>query len=108
MNKLKAGSYTITDNFVFDTIGNTATANTFNSTTFYIPNYAGSTNKSFSFDQVNENNTTAANQVLGSVLWSNTAAITSISLTSPGYNFVQYSTASLYGITKGSGGATVA
>lgn len=100
------GSYAITDNFVFDTVGNTATSNIFNNASFYFPNYAGNANKSFAFDQVNENNTTASNQVLGAVLWSSTAAITSISLTSPGYNWVQYSTASLYGIRKGSDGIT--
>jgi hypothetical protein len=103
------GSYTITDNFLFDTVGNTATANTFNSSTIYVPNYAGSTNKSFSIDTVNENNTTASNQVLEAGIWSSTAVITSLSLSSPGYNFVQYSTATLYGILKGSsGGVTVA
>lgn len=102
------GSYTIGDNFLFDTVGNTATSNTFNSSNIYIPNYAGSTNKSFSVDTVNENNATASNQVLEAGLWSSTAAITSISITSPGYNLMQYSSATLYGITKGSsGGVTV-
>jgi hypothetical protein len=100
------GSYAIGDNFLFDTVGNTATANTFNSSTIYIPNYAGSANKSFSIDTVNENNTTASNQVLEAGLWSSTAAITSISITSPGYNLMQYSTATLYGIKSGQSGTT--
>jgi hypothetical protein len=84
-----------------------ATANTFNSTDIYIPNYAGSTNKSYSVDNVDENNGTAADQNIIAGLWSDTAAITSIALTSATGDWVQYSTASLYGITKGDGGATV-
>jgi len=76
----------------------TATANTFGNTEVYIPNYAGSTNKSLSADGVNENNATEAYADLGAGLWSNTAAITSITLTPNSGNFVQYSTATLYGI----------
>lgn len=87
------------------TNGNTATSNTFGNLQMYIPNYAGSTNKSFSADMVTENNATAADQRIYAGLWSNTSAITSISLTTT--TFAQYSTAYLYGLTKGSGGATV-
>ena len=76
----------------------TATANTFGNTEVYIPNYAGSTNKSLSADGVNENNATEAYADLGAGLWSNTAAITSITLTPNLGNFAQYSTATLYGI----------
>ena len=74
------------------------TASTFGNTEFYIPNYAGSNNKSVSTDGVSENNATAAYQYLNAGLWSNTAAITSIALTTNKGNFVQYSTATLYGI----------
>lgn len=91
------------------TDANDETANTFSNNSIYFPNYAGSTNKSFSIDTVVEHNST--NNIMGVLagLWSNTAAITSLSFTmSSGGNFVQYSTASLYGITKGSGGALVA
>jgi hypothetical protein len=84
-----------------------ATSNTFGNVQIYIPNYAGSTNKSFSVDGVTENNGTTALQMISASLWSNTAAITSISLDLVNGNFTQYATASLYGITKGSGGATV-
>ena len=81
------------------TIGGTAsTASTFNSTEIYIPNYAGSTNKSFSTDNVTENNATLAYVNLTAGLWSTTSAITSISISLPTGTFVQYSTASLYGI----------
>ena len=81
--------------------GTTATSNTFANSDIYIPNYAGSSNKSFSGDSVTENNATGAIADLLANLWSNTAAITSISL-SPllGTLFTQYSTATLYGILK--------
>jgi hypothetical protein len=80
----------------------TATASTFANYELYIPNYAGSTNKSMSIDAVTENNATAAYATLTAGLWSNTAAITGITLfsTTGGGNFVQYSTATLYGINK--------
>lgn len=75
------------------------TANTFSNFEMYIPNYAGSNNKSVSIDLVTENNATDANQVLQAALWANTAAITRITLDIPGANtFVQHSTATLYGI----------
>jgi hypothetical protein len=84
--------------------GSGATSNTFGNGQVYIPNYAGSTNKSFSIDSVVENNATAGRQNLFAGLWSNTAAITAVTFT--GDTFLQHSTASLYTITKGSGGAT--
>jgi hypothetical protein len=78
-----------------------ATANTFSNGEVYIPNYAGSTNKSFSTDNVSENNSTLAYASLNAGLWSSTAAITSISLNiAVGQNFAQYSTATLYGISN--------
>ena len=77
----------------------TNTSNTFSSVSIYIPNYAGSNNKSVSIDVVQENNDTFANATLLAGLWSNTAAITSIMLDAGlGTNLVQYSTATLYGI----------
>lgn len=79
--------------------GSGDTANTFSSTQYYIPNYAGSTNKSISFEAVMENNGTTAYIDMGALLWSNTAAITSIKLaTHTGANYAQYSTAYLYGV----------
>jgi hypothetical protein len=78
----------------------TATASTFGSAEFYVPNYAGSTNKSISVDSVIETNAVTAYADLNALLWSNTAAITSITLTPAFGSFVQYSTATLYGISK--------
>ena len=75
------------------------TASTFGNTEFYIPNYAGSANKSVSVDSVGENNATYAEMDLIAGLWSNTAAITSISIIpNIGTLLLQYSTAYLYGI----------
>ena len=92
-----------TDGYVGDIAGTTATASTFSNTEIYFPNYASSTNKSFSTDNVTENNGTEAWAFMVAGLRSNTAAITSISLgpLSPQtWSFSQYSTATLYGISK--------
>lgn len=85
------------------------TSNTFNNVMMYIPNYAGNTNKSISLDSVIENNATASFQVIAASIWNNTAAINRITLLDALLgNQVQYSSATLYGITKGSsGGVTV-
>ena len=76
----------------------TYTANTFSNFSTYIPNYAGSNNKSYSVDGVTENNATASYQIMYAGLWSNTAAINQITLVPDTLNFVQYTTATLYGI----------
>lgn len=89
--------------------GGGETANTFNNATIYIPNYTGSTNKVVSFDGVIETDSNVVIMGISAGTWANTSAITSISLipTFGGSDtYVQHSTASLYGILKGSGGAT--
>jgi hypothetical protein len=88
------------------TNGNTSTANTFTNSSVYFPNYAGSSNKSISFDSVMENNGTLAFQEIMAGLWSQTAAITSLTFTASGSGatLVAGSTISLYKITKGSDG----
>jgi hypothetical protein len=79
--------------------GGTTTANTFDNTEIYIPNYAGSTNKSLSSDSVAENNATGdIYDVFTALLWSNTSAINAITLSPTNNSFAQYSTATLYGI----------
>lgn len=94
-----AASYSRTDNLnIFIVPGSTATASTFGNAEIYIPNYTSSNYKSFSIDGVSEDNATGAYQKLQATLWSNTAAITSITLTSQNGSFAQYSTATLYGI----------
>lgn len=80
-------------------VGSTATASVFSNGEIYIPNYTGSTNKSFSVNTVAENNATAGILVFFAGLWSNTAAITGIKFLTDS-NFAQYSSMSLYGILK--------
>jgi hypothetical protein len=75
------------------------TANTFSNFELYIPNYTGSTFKSWSVDTVTENNATAANSQLIAGLWSNTSAITSVEIVGTSA-FVQHTTATLYGVLK--------
>ena len=77
---------------------NNYTASTFSSSQCYIPNYAGSSNKSFSIDSTEENNATLSEMVLIAGLWSNTTAINRITLVPYSGTFAQYSTAYLYGI----------
>jgi hypothetical protein len=81
---------------------NGSTASTFSNCEIYIPNYAGSNNKSISVDAVTEQNgTTGYFQYLSANLWSDSAAITSLSFAdNGGHNIGQYSTAYLYGISN--------
>ena len=82
----------------------------FGSVSVYIPNYTGTTAKSISTDSVTENNATTAYQAITATLFSGiTTGITSLLFGdgSAGGGFAVGSTASLYGILKGSGGATV-
>ena len=76
----------------------TWTSNTFGNVSVYVTNYASSNNKSISIDSVSENNATEAYATLTAGLWSNSAAITSLKIKAGSGNFVQYSTATLYGI----------
>ena len=80
--------------------GSSATSNTFCNNEMYIPNYTSSNQKSFSVDRAIENNSSTQNLLsIFAGIWTGTAAITSISI-APFYGtlFVQYSTATLYGI----------
>lgn len=92
--------------------GHNATASVFGNAEIYIPNYTSANNKSLSIDTVTENNATASYMNLQAGLWSNTAAITQVTITLDTGNFVQYTTATLYGISNanttvgGSGKAT--
>jgi hypothetical protein len=81
-----------------------ATSNTFSNNSIYIPNYTGSTNKSFSFETVTENNATFAYQRICAGLLANTAAITQLTFDPDNKDLVAGSTISLYGILKGSDG----
>jgi microcompartment protein CcmK/EutM len=80
--------------------GLTATSNTFSNGSIYIPNYAGSNFKSILSETTAENNATSSPFYVNAALWSNTSAITSITLTSTSNKIVQYSTAYLYGVSN--------
>ena len=91
------------DEFIWmHTCSSASTSDTFNFSTIYIPNYAGSTNKSISVEFASENNGAAAEVGAEAGLWSNTAAITSITfLPDVGYgNIKSGSSFYLFGITK--------
>ena len=88
-------------NYVREINGNTATASTFASVEIYVPNYTSSNYKSFSSEGVTENNAGVGVRTgITAGLWSSTAAITSITLTATGGDFVQYTTATLYGVAN--------
>ena len=74
------------------------TANTFANIETYIPNYTSANYKSFSSDAVSENNATSNQLGMFAMLWSQTSAISSITLSPNTGSFVQYSTFSLYGL----------
>jgi len=78
---------------------NARTANTFGNNEVYIPNYAGSNQKSISTDSVTEGNGSSF-EILGlwAGKWTGTAAITSIKIASDTGNLAEYSTAYLYGV----------
>lgn len=80
----------------FSSQSNNLTANTFSNIQFYLSNYAGSRKKSVSIDAVTENNATAAYMTINAGLLNATAAITSLSISMGGPNFLQHSSASLY------------
>jgi hypothetical protein len=90
--------------------GSTATASTFSNNEIYIPNYTSSNYKSYSVDTVTENNATESYAYIAAGLWSDTPALTSLTLTPDNGTFVEGSTFYLYGIsnvtsgTKATGG----
>jgi hypothetical protein len=77
-----------------------STSSTFSNGEIYIPNYTGSTTKSYSVFSANENNGTPASMSIIAGLWNQTAAITSITLTPGSGNFAEGSVVSLYKIKK--------
>ena len=77
---------------------NTYTANTFGSAEIYIPNYASANYKSVSIEGVEENNSASNFQLLTALLWSQTAAINRVVINNAYGNFMEFSSATLYGI----------
>lgn len=88
------------------TNGANSTANTFNNSQIYIPNYRQAASKSISIDAVMEQNSAESYPQIWAGLWANNDPITSIQIQG-NTNFTQNSTASLYGILKGTSGGVV-
>jgi hypothetical protein len=82
--------------------GGTTTSSTFGNFSIYIPNYTSSTFKQVIIDYATETNATTVYSGLIAGLWRNTGAISNTSFgNTTSSTFQQYSTLSLYGITKG-------
>jgi hypothetical protein len=85
-------------------IGSSLTANTFNNLEIYIPNYTSGNNKPISADGSASSNSTADftyQSMFLAGLWANVAAIDRVTLfggNAGTLNFLQHSTATLYGI----------
>jgi hypothetical protein len=88
--------------------GGNLSSNLFGTFWMEIPFYQGSGVKTFIADWAYGNTTTAASQGINTGYWSGTSAVTSLTLL-PYFSTTirQHSIFSLYGRTKGSGGATV-
>ena len=104
-NSSVVASTTTTSEVVYaGLIASTATANTFSNISVYCPNYTSSNYKSFSSEGVSENNSGVADSAFAGInswVWSDSAAITSLTFKSATSNsFVQYSNAYLYGISN--------
>jgi hypothetical protein len=76
------------------------TTSTFTNTEIYIPNYTSSNTKSYSIDNVTEQNAVGWDTILAleAGLWNGTAAINQIDFTLDYGSWAQYSTFSLYGL----------
>lgn len=83
-----------------------ATASTFSNVSLYVPNYSLATwYKSMVIHSSSENNGTTGYNRMTNGLWANNSPINSVSLIAEsGSSFVQYSSASLYGVRSGSDG----
>ena len=95
-----AGSFSASYCHVGYVIADSAAASTFGSGEIYLPNYAGSTNKSYSAIGVGETNAVAVDMGTSAGLWSSTNAIDAIKIFINGMDLKSGSSAYLYGITK--------
>jgi hypothetical protein len=100
-----ASSFTNTNGRIGLINATDSTPNTFSSFSIYVPNYTSAVNKSASVEGVLENNASSRGiENLEAFLWSDTAAITTLTLDLELASFISGSTVSLYGILKGSDG----
>lgn len=110
-NLYGTGTGVFTQNILTDPLIGTVNSDSYAPSTFsngqlYIPNYKSSVNKTMSFEYATENNASANVLGISTGLAATTSPVTWIRLSAYG-TFMQYSTVSLYTITRGSGGATV-
>ena len=101
-NGTAPGSFATSSAKVGDLSANgTNYSNVFANDEIYVPNYTSSNYKSVSADTVLEANATGAEMTLIAALWSNTDAITSITIEpNVGSLLLEHSTAYLYGVNK--------
>ena len=91
----------LTDIFAGYIPGTSTTANTFNSSNIYIPNYTSSTNKpALIYTSWEHNGTTNWENDTIAGLWASTAAINRVYIYPSSGNLAQYTTAYLYGISN--------
>ena len=88
-----------TEMYGFANNWSSTSASTFGNSSLYISNYTSSTAKAVFMNGATENNATLNRNWLVAPRYSGTSPISSIQLTLPTDNFVQYSTASLYKIS---------
>lgn len=86
------------------TARNGNTASTFSSSFVYFNDYTSTNAKSISCDTSVIQDGTSSINAITSAIWNSSSAITSIEIVGAGTSFVQYSSATLYGILKGSNG----
>jgi hypothetical protein len=81
-------------------VGDSSGTSIFGTAEIYIPNYTSANQKSVSTDSAAESNTTTQYMAIMAGLWNGTGAITNIKINGDNgvYNFVQHTTATLYGI----------
>ncbi len=102
-------SNTGTSAYIGNLVPSSYNSGNFSNTSVYIPKYSGAQNKTWSSTSVQENNAQASNQLFIAGQWSINAQIYTLRIYPGGSTlFANNSTISLYMITKGSGGATVA
>ena len=101
-----AGSFTVSRNYINS---NYSTNNTYGNMAFYISKYTAPVPKAISTDSVTESNAVDENIAIQATLWDDTSSIKNISIISDNsQSFVQYSSASLYGIKRGVDGVVEA
>jgi hypothetical protein len=92
----------------YSTAGSSDPASSFGNMSMYITNYTASTGKVAQYDcEAGWSNTTTQTGCSGVGQWSGTATISTMTFTPESGNFIAGCSVSVYGILKGSGGATI-